>query len=904
MVEVRIEGYRLDVFEGFDFSFNYGIADIRNPEKRSTEYSKTIKCPATKNNDQLFGHIYDVNISNDYDANTTNIRVNFNPNKKAEARVIADGVEVMAGVVQLRKIVQKGHAYTYEVVFIGKLLNIFSVLGDKELNGLNDSGIPYVDFSDLDHEWNYGRITSSWNNTSGYVYPMLDYGVDEPFQLNGVDSWRVEQFRPAVFLHDIIDRVFDFAGFTYTSSFFNSNFFRRLIVPFNNEGFVVSDSERARRESSASVQSTINMNTQFAPDYPIGNTTITDWRIDFDQLSDPFNNWSNVNDEYTVPQDGYYSFVSQLSFRTERVSVTFPVISQTPVNVIYINVRFKRYNSQTGQISIISDTLANVRGSGTPLVGELFSETLAFSCPSIELQDGDLIWMEVNAYAPNISYVVEWQADITGGLFEAQIADEQITQGQTLPMNALVPNITMKELLLSLFNMFNLYVEVDPNNEKNLLIETRDTFYSQGGTKDWTYKLARDKDITLEPLGVLTDKVYRYTYKSDSDYDNAKYEGKYARVYGDSRIEVDNDFINSEKEVEVDFSPTVLVNDRNSNRIIGRIYAEDIEDGIKQTEHNIRVLYWGGLIPSSPQWNFRYIQQQGQNQPAIAVDVLQDYYPYAGHWDNPITPSLDINFGLTRELRYTANGYTGTLQVTNANLFNLYHRNYFLEITDKDSKVMTAMFYLEPTDINTLDFRDQIVIDNSYWRLNKVMNYNPFKEGLTKVELIKIKEPVTFSRSNYQLGKPAKVDDALGKFDAPIVKKGKRSSNVYPDFVGGVHGQNNRVGEGSTKFSIQGNNNTIGEGSNNITIFGNDNRVAGGLHNVQLINTNGVIVTESNKTFVNGKEQDNVEVLDGGENEVRALNGGTNIFTVDGGEDIVQTQFSEIAIYTIEGGID
>ena len=82
MVEVRIEGRKLDVFEGFDFSFNYGIADIRNPEKRSTEYSKTIKCPATKNNDELFGHIYDVNISNNYDANTTNISVNFNPNKK------------------------------------------------------------------------------------------------------------------------------------------------------------------------------------------------------------------------------------------------------------------------------------------------------------------------------------------------------------------------------------------------------------------------------------------------------------------------------------------------------------------------------------------------------------------------------------------------------------------------------------------------------------------------------------------------------------------------------------------------------------------------------------------------------------------------------------------------------
>ena len=68
-----------------------------------------------------------------------------------------------------------------------------------------------------------------------------------------------------------------------------------------------------------------------------------------------------------------------------------------------------------------------------------------------------------------------------------------------------------------------------------------------------------------------------------------------------------------------------------------------------------------------------------------------------------------------------------------------------------------------------------------------------------------------------------------------------------------------------------------------------------------LINTNGVIVTSSNTTYINGKEQDNVGVLEGVLNEGRALNGGTNIFTVDGGEDIVQAQFSETAIYIIEG---
>jgi len=78
--------------------------------------------------------------------------------------------------------------------------------------------------------------------------------------------------------------------------------------------------------------------------------------------------------------------------------------------------------------------------------------------------------------------------------------------------------------------------------------------------------------------------------------------------------------------------------------------------------------------------------------------------------------------------------------------------------------------------------------------------------------------------------------------------------------------------------------------------------VNGGLHNVQLINTSGVTITESNITFVNGKEQENRDIIEGGEDTVRALNGGTNIFVIDGGLNIVQTQFSDSAIYLIEGG--
>ena len=916
MVEVRIEGRRLDVFEGFDFSFNYGVADIRNPEKRSTEYSKTIKCPATKNNDALFGHIYDVNISNNYDANTSNIDVNFNPNKKAEARVIADGVEVMAGVVQLRKVMQKGHAYTYEVVFIGKLLNIFSKIGDKQLSGTDENGLRFLDFSEYDHDLKYSNQVNSWTATigEGYVYPLIDWGDGSLFTTAGRRVYEVGDLRPAIYVKTLIDKIFDFAGFSYTSSFFNTTTFKRLIVPATKKLNLPQNQIEPRQFKA--VKTLPQIMSRFASQSPntFGN----------DQLFNPstgqmaklcFEDDSVLgfdnNNQYVIitqnrPYDATnnYIFVCQetLRYDTFKSSIDLQITKNATLSGVFEGtVDIVRWvdSSQTLEVVAESAFYFDISGANGTQTQTVYVEGDTFS------ENNDQVYIRLNSdryangYKPDFRNSASGLGNValdvrcTGGYFENEPITDELFEGDLVTLSDHLPDVEMREFLTSVFNMFNLYVEADPNNENNLLIETRDTFYSQGGTKNWTYKLAREKDIALEPLGVLTDREYIYTYSEDGDYYNERYQNNRGHAYGRARIEVDNDFVQSSKEVEVLFSPTPLVNDNPSNRIIGAIYDSDIEEGAKPTDANIRIMYYGGLLPSTPSWKHR------RRFPLYDFDTT--VYPYAGHWDNPLTPTLDINFGLTLELYYQSNSYTGTLQVTNANLYNLYHRNYINEITDKDSKVMTALFYLEPTDINTLDFRDQIVIDNAYWRLNKVMNYNPFKEGLTKVELIKIKEPVTFSKGSKNLNSSGFL--GAERLPNPSTEI-KTNGNKYPPFQGKVSGRDNSVGHSVTAFKVVGSNNRIGEGSRNIVILGDGNEVNGGLHNVQLINTNGVTITDSNVTFVSGKQQENRDVLDGSKDSVRALNGGTNIFTVDGGENIVQTQFSDSAIYIIEGGIN
>ena len=997
MAEVYIEGKRLDVFEKLNFSFNYSIADIRHPDKRTTEYSKTIKCPSTANNDALLGQIYEVNISNSYDSTEVNIEVNFNPNKKAEAIVISDGIPVMKGSLQLRRISRVNTDMVYEVVFVGKLVDIFGVLGEKMLNGkepieVDQDGVftttsptPFIDFSDLDHYYTQANQTASWTAPygQGYVYPMIDYGKQLKYDYGTGETLRayyVTDLKPALYLKDVIDRIFAFAGFTYTSSFFDSAFFKRLIIPVSSKS--TNDDQRLFR-ASVTNQSLSTAAQGSNPAFSVGNDSrlthnspyafalicfandSTGGNFDNGTFTSFGNYWVNPT-PYPQPSSGFstgwasgtsgsyswrvnqetagvYNLKVALSFRWRERSFWPTGLPFTYTNTMLWDALVARIQSEYGlaqQESMqgyIRLSRRRLTQSGSAFVvyeiarqpitiplNNFSSDSSDFEtglvdvsliAENVECNDGDAIFVSVHfprttddtnatgfsdelAYfdtATDIGYTnATYQLNllVSGSFENEQVEGADLIDSEYLQMNSNIPEIPMREVMLNVINMFNLYLEPDPNQDKNLLIETRDTFYSQGEVKDWTHKLDHGKEVSLQPLALLTANEFQYSYNSDDDYYNAEYEESHGHVYGRARVDVDNDFLNNTQKTEITFSSTPLVNDNPSNRLVSKIYDSDIEEGVQPTDHNTRVLYYGGMIDSDPRWIHGSVID-GFNYP------LQ--YPYAGHLTHPLAPAQDINFGIPNELYYSANSFTGTLLYTNDNLFNRYHRRHLLEITNKDSKLMTAHFNLSPLDINKLDFRDEILIGNSYWRLNKVMNYNPFDNSLTKVELFKVITKEELKRESFGVGTGGVVTGGSGIERRPVTAKTKKDGNQYPLKSGFVRGENNLVEDGVTNFMLQGRNNHVKSGSADITIIGNDNVVEEGLTGIRLINTNGATITRSNVTLINNREQSSSAVIEGGDNEVRALDGGTNIFTVDGGLNTVQTQFSETSIYLIDG---
>jgi hypothetical protein len=74
------------------------------------------------------------------------------------------------------------------------------------------------------------------------------------------------------------------------------------------------------------------------------------------------------------------------------------------------------------------------------------------------------------------------------------------------------------------------------------------------------------------------------------------------------------------------------------------------------------------------------------------------------------------------------------------NLFNIFYKNQMIELTDQTARLMTAYFYITPTDIANFRFNDIIYAHKEYWRVNKIIDFDTSSDvnQTTKVELIKI----------------------------------------------------------------------------------------------------------------------------------------------------------------------
>lgn len=856
----------LNTFTYEPISLNYDIANIKDISGRNSAYSKTIKLPDDAHNREMLGYITNLAVDSTVDAN-----------KIIKAWIMVDTICVFEGVLQLKKFDKnfKNGEFDIEVVVYADNDTFFTLMGDKYLTDM--------DFSEYDHIWASQSIVNSWTQSfeNGYVYPLIDYGSNWVYEdVSGYGSGTlsvatmsvsVDEMFPSTYVRPIIDRIFISNGFSYQSEFFQTEEFKRLIIPFNEtyiQGPTASDKEFRVGLYSYTHSFTPPSNSSPALKLivPYDNETTPN--------GDPNNLWNTSS--------FYFTNVDQLIYQRFGWFFDFTIPPDVGGYLWIHTYRSRDLNGATnsnwaGGTGNLVATRQIFYNNGSSYEGQWNPTTrrllYGWRTPFINMFPGE-----------NLRVVVEFKFDnspliINESYLFNELASSIPVGGQILYNNCIPKKIKQKDFFLSLCKMFNLYIEPSKEYPNTLIVEPRDEYYANGTIKDWSRKLDLNQNIENDILAQTQDKIILYSHKEDKDAINQDYKSTFNEIYGQYEYNSPNEFAKATKKIETIFSPTPLVSLLGSFNFPIPVIVKDFlysynNNAAGRLQSNIRILYWGGLV------NFA---QYGVSDQFGFSNIIFPYYPYAGHLDNPYESNYDINFGQPEDIyfREPSNG------LTDNNLFNNYWYKTMFELTNKDSRLLTANFYLTAEDIYKFKFSDKIYLEfdgnGQYYKVNKIFDYDPGTAKTCKIELIKSDEvQVNTFIPKYSSSKP-------GKTTRPNVASGNKVEGVGTGNVNGVgnqldgskttiNGDNNNVSGDTT--NVFGDNNNVG-GDTNI-VNGDDNTVNSGTKTTITNGDDNFIDMGVGDTFINGDEnkiyvQVDKSITSGDNNSVGTYS--TNIYT-------------------------
>jgi hypothetical protein len=795
MVRIQLETGYLDVKPDTNFPVNFSIGDIRDLSKRTGAFSKTITLEGTKNNHDLLNQYYDVNV----------VSGTFDVNALTKCSVIQNGIPVMedaylqlVSIVKDQSTMDYEQGVTYEVLVKDAKSSFFTAMGGKELTDL--------DFSDLSHTYNASNVVSSWSHTeaNGYKYPLC---------WNPIADYTLNEFKPAIYAKTYFDRIFATNGFTYEWSTLSQNRFDKLIIPYNGDTKLI-DVEAYR------VRATTAQTITYSQPYTGQNISFHSTLV----------NWTETQDNSNIfnPTTGTLTnavIVSQGHALNINLTVTYNVkLNNTSGATAYLRNALNqtyRWNPSAnkngiGPINSVYDYTHDISipngfnlPNGSSTIG---TQTSFLNLPVSYLAIGDLItingglqissdnfnsarWRSANndtASLVNVDVILEIVSIETNITYSS----DTVGAGSTINPTDFVPRkIKQADFMKSIFQMYNLYIDTDRTNTNNLILTTRNDFYDSGDEKDWSNKLAKDKDQTLQFLPEIASKKLIFSYKQDADDPNKIYKEATNEIYGQVEFTFDNEYIKGIEQKDLIFSPTPI-SQTTFNAIVPLFVGS-------APKNNIRILYDGDMLTSAP------FNIYDDTVTLTGVTGITSY-PAITHFDNPIQPQWDINFGVCDYYFYQLD------VLTNNNLYNNYWRRTVNQINT--GKMLTAYFDLREVDIQSLKLNDKIYINNSWWNINKVIDYNCNVRMLTKVELIS-------------------VDNEIDYAPFPSTKPNFIYGNQLHPYVEGLNG------------TFTNNNNVVADGSN-VKVYGIGNVVGPGV--------TGVVVGNNKTVSTSGVYADNI----------------------------------------------
>jgi hypothetical protein len=728
-------GTQLDLVEGLPFPLNYSISDVKEPQKRKRNLSKSITLVGTNNNLNFFSSTYQLSLT---DLNGDSTGFNFDPTKRVEAKYYKGDILVFDGLLQLNEVEINDGNYYFSCTMFSNFVDLFLQLGERTVAELG--------WSEYDHALTRTIVKNSWDTSVmvngvatsnftagvpqgfGYVYPLVDYGYNTIPTTFGINN-----LVPLIYCKEIVEKCFAVAGLTFDSNHINSDLFKKLVFGFEGgKRRVLTTAQINARHLEAEGDFMLNSNLAFSQNYPFNNRIYTqDSVIGFltGRTSGGLTTTTIDDPSGIIAQSspGLLQYVNLAGTYKMTVTGSFQQTLTLAGDQTYVGgnhgfvIEFLKYGS-------VIDTFTVMSNNGDLVVGANYTKTFEYSTNNnnsifTSIRVRRVVNLVINGVTQTIDFTDETPIPFA---YEITCLDGTLNDGSTVTLSPVIPDMKAKDFMEDMIKAFNWYIS-DPDIFNVSKIEPLNDFY-QATTEfdDWSQLIDKSKSIKILPASTIDGKVYQFSFQQEDDYDNKRYQDEFNQRYGDFDYIVESTYQNTTRKYELRFGQAVPIELVNSDIVLPRIVKLENNAYIPY-RGKPKIYFYNGL--KTGDFRLTNVLPAGGSEDLIS-------YPCVHHFDDFENPTFDFNWGLPKRIYY---GNMDTIVTTN-NLYYAHHDKFIRELTGKDSKILQCYVKFSSQMVNTLDYSKLKMWNGVLYRLNEIKDFDSDVAESTFVELVRIIE--------------------------------------------------------------------------------------------------------------------------------------------------------------------
>lgn len=667
-----------DLFGNESIVQTLGIFSFNDITAFNGEYTNVFNLPLTNNNRKLIEYA-------DFIPS-----VNTAPYKKIPITLIVGGLDFKTGFIVIDSIsdVIKTRVFSGNATFYELLKSIY----------LND-----LDWSDLNHTWNYANAVASSANNGGYIYPVIDYGGQT---LTG-DIVDIRKILPTTFVKTILIKIFEYTDYQYIDDFDRTDL-NKSVLPYTNKNPIYPASYITLNSFDGSnianygtnVFKRFWYNTSNSQNQPVQNFQLSSYDPNIFVKLDVFTNqgyWQPMARHFACQTNGIYSynlFIDMLDYAPHDFQNVYCTLSDCDFYILptITNERFT------------IEFIREVAGVPNIILSQDFTSATTLN-GKITLYAGDIFYVNIRlnglltfqyAGAVNRFWDLILNPTILSTNTLSLTLDPNLAFGNPITYSTLLPKIKCNDFIKDLCIRFGLILNVNEDTKTVTISQIDKLTENIPNAVNWTNKLDESDLPNVQFMYDNYAQVNLFTHAEDKTVVNKQIGGDYNLLINNANLEASKTFYTSPFS-ECD-------NTKFNNTITSVIPTYNTTSILFDKDVKPKILF---------------------SEAVTGLFKFTDGTSTSGYINTKRVYFIDLN------VPNLCMGFESSLIPKNSQT---------LVSTLQNIRIVKANFNLNINDIKSIDWLTPVYIEQfqSYFFVTSINQFNYTNPDLTEVELIKL----------------------------------------------------------------------------------------------------------------------------------------------------------------------